>query len=82
MNGNAATSDMVCNGFNPPAISSPIAITDWIIPHRIFLLFGGFGFPCVVSIDNTYTPEFADVTKNAHKEIIATSDKMNPSGYS
>ncbi len=28
MNGNAAANDIVCNGFNPPAIRRPIAITD------------------------------------------------------
>ena len=38
--------------------------------------------PSVVSIDSTYTPELADVTKNAHKEIIATIAKIDPSGYS
>ena len=27
------------------------------------------------------SPEFADVTKNAHKDTKATSDKINPSGY-
>ena len=81
INGNAAASEIVCRGFSPPAIRRPTAITDWMIPHRIFLLFGGLISPFVVSIDNTYTPEFADVMKNAHKDMIATSDNRNPRGY-
>ena len=38
--------------------------------------------PSVDNMDNTYTPEFAEVMKNAHRETIATIDRSNPSGYS
>ena len=81
INGNAAANEIVWSGFNPPAIRRPTAITDWIIPQRIFLLFGGLISPSVVSMDRTYTPELADVIKNAQRDTSATMQSTKPSGY-
>ena len=75
INGNAAANEIVWSGFNPPAIRRPTAITDWIIPQRIFLLFGGLISPSVVSMDRTYTPELADVIKT-RREIQVPQCKV------
>ena len=78
INGNAAANEIVWSGFNPPAIRRPTAITDWIIPQRIFLLFGGLISPSVVSMDRTYTPELADVIKKRAERYKCHNAKYKP----
>ncbi len=78
--GNAATIEIVCNGFSPPLIRSPIAIAACIKPHTIFFPFGGLIFPLEDNIDNTKVPESADVMKKMSNKIKATKESNIPNG--
>ena len=44
------------------------------------MLFGGSISPLLVSMDSTYTPEFADVMKNAHSDTSNIVDETGSGG--
>ena len=78
MNGAAATMEMGCTGFKPPAIRRPIAIAAWMAPQRIFLAEVGFMSPSEESMPRTKVPEFAEVMKKVSSSTRATTHRAKP----